>query len=121
MGTMASGHPQSDHQTPRDRPLRTRPHRTTPASFTRTASAGPPAPTKNQHSSTPETPSGVCLSRMPRRVARTDLRGPRCSNASGLPDGAAWPQRTDLPMCVRSCQLRGWIRRPDYGRESLRS
>ncbi|HEX5541029.1 MAG TPA: reverse transcriptase N-terminal domain-containing protein [Micromonospora sp.] len=27
-----------------------------------------------------------CLSRMPRRVARTDLRGPRCSNASGLPD-----------------------------------
>ena len=22
---------------------------------------------------------------MPRRVARTDLRGPRCSNASGLP------------------------------------
>jgi len=30
----------------------------------------------------------TCLSRVPRRVARTVLRGPRCSNAPGLPDGA---------------------------------
>src|SRR5438874_10448876 len=63
-----------------------RPHQTTPAWSTRTASAGQPALTrKSQSFSTPETPPGACLSRMPRRVARTDLRGPRCSNASGLP------------------------------------
>src|SRR6266545_3456621 len=66
--------------------MRTRPHRTTPAWCTRTANAGQPAPATTQRCSTPDTPYGARLSRMPRRAARTDLRGPRCSNASGLPD-----------------------------------
>src|SRR5262245_16725993 len=44
----------------------------------------------------------ACLSRVPRRVACTVLRGPRCGNASGLPDPRSsswksmeWHERID--------------------------
>jgi hypothetical protein len=50
------------------------------------------------------------LSRMPRRVARTDLRGPRCSNASGLPSGL--PGRNGTGTSVRRCMPDG-VRHPD--------
>src|SRR5262249_21162092 len=84
VGTMAPGHPQGDHQAAPDHPAghgHIGRHPPGPLAL--------PAP-GNRRPETTSTPlrlsaPGACLSRMPRRVARTDLRGPRCSNASGLP------------------------------------
>src|SRR5258706_14930638 len=39
---------------------------------------------QDEECSTPEPPPGACLSRMPRRVAPTGLRGARRSNGAGL-------------------------------------
>jgi hypothetical protein len=58
---------------------------------------------------TPDTPPGACLSRMPRRVARTDLRGPRCSNAPGLPDVATHRYGVRLVHAL-SCRVQGCVR-----------
>ena len=87
---MAPGHPQSDHQAVRDHPAghgHTGRHPPSPLAL--------PAPGNRrlERTSTPLHLSAprACLSRMPRRVARTDLRGPRCSNASGLPGGRSVP------------------------------
>ena len=58
MGTVAPHHPQGDHQADRHT-RRDRAHRAAPVSCTHTASAGQPAPRKNQHPSTPERPRGL--------------------------------------------------------------
>jgi hypothetical protein len=47
-------------------------------------------------------PIMTCLSRVPRRVARTVLRGPRCSNASGLPDRGTGRTDKDLLRFVQA-------------------
>ncbi|HEV8561256.1 MAG TPA: reverse transcriptase domain-containing protein [Actinophytocola sp.] len=61
--------------------------RTKPNSFTPPAAAAP-ADSRTQHLCTPEIAQAACLSRVPRRVARTVLRGRRRSNAPSLPDCA---------------------------------
>ena len=76
VGTVAPGHPQGDHQAVRDHPAghgHTGRHPPSPLAL--------PAPGNRrlERTSTPLHLSAprACLSRMPRRVARTVLRGPR--------------------------------------------
>ena len=59
--------------------------RTRPDSFTAPASAEPPTDNRNQHLCTPEIAPVACLSRVPRRVARTVLRGPGAAMRRGYP------------------------------------
>ena len=54
---------------------------------------GAPRPPAQETSTSTRNALAACLSRVPRRVARTVLRGPRRGNAPGLPDcrvGALW-------------------------------
>lgn len=85
MGTVGGGHPQGD-QCERDRQ-----HGQQRVRRQGTATCPRTLPTKMNQSRQYSTSGRMralraCLSRVPRRVARTVLRGPRRRKASGLPD-----------------------------------
>ena len=81
--------------------------RRTPASYTPTATAGPPAAAASTALLHCPRAFRACLSRLPGKRARPVLRGPRRSNAPGLPDGTSALISPNGRRC-RFASVRSW-------------
>ena len=92
---VAAGHPQGNSRQLPCPSRETRPGRGPNPPRARLLPPGAPGPHVQEHSASARRALAACLSRVPRRVARTVLRGPWRGNAPGLPGYGSGEAQSD--------------------------